>query len=203
LRVGITILEGKTQAAVREVPIHDSAAHMMERRRSADGFLFDGLVAGGPDKKRSWKASKTFGHYTKKLKLGEERQVFHALRTTSIEAMEAADVPESTTTLLIGHKRASLTYGHYSKGERVKLRKALTSSTTRLRSCGSLGAAAISSDAVSADSKDRVHTRSRALRTKQGPAVVGSCFSPPCRAGRPHSAKGMSRAMCEVLHAQA
>jgi hypothetical protein len=25
----------------------------------------------------------------------------------------------------IGHKRASLTYGHYSKGERVKLRKAI------------------------------------------------------------------------------
>jgi hypothetical protein len=24
-----------------------------------------------------------------------------------------------------GHKRASLTYGHYSKGERVKLRKAI------------------------------------------------------------------------------
>ena len=30
-----------------------------------------------------------------------------------------------TTKLLIGHKRASLTYGHYSKGARVKLRKAI------------------------------------------------------------------------------
>jgi hypothetical protein len=39
--------------------------------------------------------------------------------------MEAAEVPESTTKLLIGHKRASLTFGHYSKGERVKLRKAI------------------------------------------------------------------------------
>jgi hypothetical protein len=36
--------------------------------------------------------------------------------------MEAAGVPESTTKLIIGHKRPSLTYGHYSKGERVKLR---------------------------------------------------------------------------------
>src|SRR5262245_36903082 len=122
----ITIREGKTQAAVREVPIHDSAAHVIERRRkSADGFLFEGLVAGGPDKKRSWNASKAFGHYTNKLKLGEERQVFHALRNTFTEAMEAAEVPESTTKLLIGHKRGSLTYGHYSKGERVKRRKAI------------------------------------------------------------------------------
>jgi hypothetical protein len=50
---------------------------------------------------------------------------FHALRNTFTEAMEAAEVPESTTKLLIGHKRASLTYGHYSKGERVKLRKTI------------------------------------------------------------------------------
>jgi hypothetical protein len=37
--------------------------------------------------------------------------------------MEAAEVPESTTKLIIGHKRVSLTYGHYSKGDRLKLRK--------------------------------------------------------------------------------
>jgi integrase len=121
----LVIREGKTQAAVREVPVHNSVAHVLERRckSSADGFLFEGLVPGGPDKKRSWNASKAFGHYTRKLGLGEDRQVFHALRNTFIEAMEAAEVPESTTKLLIGHKRSSLTYGHYSKGDRLKLRK--------------------------------------------------------------------------------
>ena len=82
-------------------------------------------MPGGPDKKRSWNVSKAFGHYTNKLKLGEQRQVFHALRNTFTEAMEAAEVPESTTKLLIGHKRGSLTYGHYSKGERVKRRNAI------------------------------------------------------------------------------
>jgi len=121
----ITIREGKTEAAVREVPVHDSTAHMLERRcrQSKDAFVFDGLLPGGPDKKRSWNVSKAFGHYTKSLDLGEQRQVFHALRNTFTEAMEAVEVPESTTKLIIGHKRASLTYGHYSKGERVKLRE--------------------------------------------------------------------------------
>jgi integrase len=119
----ITIREGKTQAAVREVPIHHCAAHVLERRRkSSDGFVFERLIPGGPDKKRSWNVSKAFGHYTRKLGLGDDRQVFHALRNTFTEAMEAAEVPESTTKLIIGHRRASLTYGHYSKGERVKLR---------------------------------------------------------------------------------
>jgi integrase len=122
----IKIREGKTEAAVREVPIHACAAHVIERRhKSADGFLFPGLVAGGPDKKRSWNVSKAFGHYTHQLDLGDERQNFHALRRTFTEAMEAAEVPESTTALIVGHKRSSMTYGHYSTGERVKLRKAI------------------------------------------------------------------------------
>jgi hypothetical protein len=61
----------------------------------------------------------------RRVQLGEQRQVFHALRKTFTEVMEGAEVPESTTKLLIGQKRASLTYGHYSKGERVKLRRAI------------------------------------------------------------------------------
>jgi integrase len=57
--------------------------------------------------------------------LGETRQVFHSLRKTFIEAMEAAEVLESTTALIVGHARQSMTYGHYSKGLRVKLRKSI------------------------------------------------------------------------------
>lgn len=55
----------------------------------------------------------------------EDRQVFHALRKTFVEVLEVAEVPESTTKLLIGHARASLTYGLYSKGQRVQLRDAI------------------------------------------------------------------------------
>jgi hypothetical protein len=39
--------------------------------------------------------------------------------------MEAAEVPESSTALIVGHARQSMTYGHYSKGLRVKLRKSI------------------------------------------------------------------------------
>jgi integrase len=123
----ITIRQGKTQAAVRDVPIHESAAHVLERRRdSADGFVFPGLIPGGPDKKRSWNASKAFTRYTRKLGLSGAGRVFHSLRNTFIEAMEAAAVPESTVKLIVGHKRASLTYGHYSRGQRVNLREAIS-----------------------------------------------------------------------------
>jgi integrase len=122
----LTIREGKTEAAVRDIPVHDSAAHMLRRRcESSRGFIFEGLAPGGPDKKRSWNVSKAFGHYTRKLDLGDKRQTFHSLRKTFTEVMEEAEVPESTTKLLIGHARKSLTYGLYSKGERVKLRESI------------------------------------------------------------------------------
>ena len=129
----VSIRQGKTEAAVREVPIHSSAAHVIERRHksSKDDFLFEGLLPGGPDKKRSWNVSKAFGHYTRKVVPSEERKTFHRLRNTFTEAMEQAGVPESTAQLIIGHKRQSLTYGHYSEGER--LREELRDYIDRLR----------------------------------------------------------------------
>lgn len=121
----IEIQQGKTAAAVRKVPIHDSAAHVLARRKGSSGFLFDGLIPGGPDKKRSWNVSKAFGHYTRTLDLKEERQTFHSLRNTFVEVMEGAEVPLSTIELIIGHARQSLALGGYSKGQRVQLRDAI------------------------------------------------------------------------------
>jgi hypothetical protein len=51
--------------------------------------------------------------------------VFHALRNTFMGYMEGHGVPESTTKLLVGHARESMTYGHYSDGQRVDLRQAM------------------------------------------------------------------------------
>lgn len=122
----ITIREGKSEAALRDIPLHESVVHVVVRRlKKAKTYVFDELVPGGPDNKRSWNVSKAFGHYTSKLELGEQRRVFHDLRKTFIEVMEAAEVPESTTSLIVGHARTSMTYGHYSKGQRVQLRDAI------------------------------------------------------------------------------
>jgi integrase len=121
----IDIQQGKTEAAVRKVPVHGSAAHVIERRKGSRGFLFDGLIPGGPDKRRSWNVSKAFSAYTQTLDLKEERQTFHSLRKTFVEVMEAAEVPLPTIQLIIGHARQSLTLSAYSKGQRVQLRDAI------------------------------------------------------------------------------
>src|SRR5262249_38035413 len=122
----IPIREVKSDAAVRKVPVHSAAAHVLERRRkSADGYVFAGLVAGGPDNKRGWNVSKAFTQYRRKLGLNEPGQVFHSFRNTCVEALEAGGVPESTAKLIVGHKRGSITFGLYSQGERVNLRSAV------------------------------------------------------------------------------
>ena len=38
---------------------------------------------------------------------------------------ESSEVPESTTKLIVGHACASMTYGRYSKEQRVQLREAI------------------------------------------------------------------------------
>jgi len=122
----IKILEGKTEAAVRSVPLHLSVDAVIEKRMGIKtSYLFNDLTAGGPDEKRMWYVSKAFRRYREKVGVAERWKDFHALRNTFTEAMEGAEVLESTVKLLIGHKRDSMTYGHYSKGARVDLRNAI------------------------------------------------------------------------------
>lgn len=122
----IVITSGKTQAARREIPAHPAALSIIERRLADDDeYLFKGLKPGGPDNKRSWYVSKAYGRFRAQMGVTGKGQDFHALRNTFIELMEGLEVAESTTKLLVGHKRASMTYGHYSKGQRVNLRAAI------------------------------------------------------------------------------
>lgn len=122
----MVITSGKTRAAKREIPVHVLAVEIVERRlKDADEYLFKGLVPGGPDGKRSWYASKAYGRFREQVGVTGDKEDFHALRNTFITCMEGLEVPESTVKLLVGHQRQSMTYGHYSKGDRVNLRKAI------------------------------------------------------------------------------
>lgn len=122
----MNILKGKTEAATRSVPLHRSVNAIIEKRTAAQTpYLFQELTTGGPDEKHMWYASKAFKRYRTKVGLPERFKDFHSLRNTFIEAMEGAEVTEATVKLLVGHKRASMTYGLYSKGARVDLRAAI------------------------------------------------------------------------------
>lgn len=120
------INSGKTEAAARQVPVHSVIDGLVERRlKGISQSLFPGLALGGPDKKPSWYVSKAYSRFRKQESVGVsgKGEDFHALRNTFIAVMEGAEVPESTVKLIVGHERNSMTFGHYSKGERVKLRR--------------------------------------------------------------------------------
>lgn len=123
----LAITGGKTRAAKREIPLHPLAVDIIERRRDDnDEYLFAGLEPGGPDNKRSWYVSKAYGRFREQVGVSGDKEDFHALRNTFITCMEGRGVPESTVKLLVGHSRkGSMTYGHYSKGDRVPLREAI------------------------------------------------------------------------------
>jgi integrase len=115
--------DGKTEAALRKVPVHELGDAIIERRLAdGDEYFFKGLLPGGPDNKRSWHVSKAYGRFRAGAGVGERGQDFHALRNTFIAVLEGEGIPESTVKLIVGHERNSMTFGVYSKGERVKLR---------------------------------------------------------------------------------
>jgi integrase len=119
--------EGKTEAAERSVPVHPIIAPIVERYLAmGDQYLIPNLVRGGRDQRRGHHVSKAFGRFRGYASVTEKGQVFHAIRNTFMGYMEGHGVPESTTKLLVGHARESMTYGHYSDGQRVDLRQAMS-----------------------------------------------------------------------------
>lgn len=120
------IEKGKTEAARREVPIHRLLDPLVARLKAAAGegeYLFG--LEEGPWGKRGHYTSKAYGRWRRRIGVAEKRADFHALRNTFCSMMEGEGVPETTVKLLVGHKRPSMTYGRYSKGERVNLRRAI------------------------------------------------------------------------------
>lgn len=118
--------EGKTEAAERSIPVHSSVVSIVERYLALeDRYFIPNLIRGGRDQRRGHHVSKAFGRFRNHAGVTAKGQVFHALRNTFMGYMEGLGVPESTTKLLVGHARDSMTYGHYSDGQRVDLRSAI------------------------------------------------------------------------------
>lgn len=126
------IREGKSAAAVRRVPIHPAIRPLVVHlvKTSRDTFLIPGLLTGGADAKRAHYVGKRFTEVKRRLGFTDTALVFHTLRNAFMQRCEDAEVPESTTKLIVGHTRDSLTYGTYSPGPKFDaLREAVAKVT--------------------------------------------------------------------------
>ncbi|WP_156477405.1 tyrosine-type recombinase/integrase [Falsihalocynthiibacter arcticus] len=127
------VKDAKTQAGLRSVPIHPRLAPMIRHlcSNSSDGYLISGLSFNKYDD-RSNAIGKRFGRLKSALGF-DQRLVFHSLRKTFTTELENAGVPENVTADIVGHEKKTLTYGLYSKGNRIEvLQKAIRKITLEI-----------------------------------------------------------------------
>lgn len=111
------VREGKSGAAVREVPVSaiiaDLVAHLAQV--TPDGFLLPGLKPGGADMKRGHTIGKTWGRRIRKFGITSPQLDFHALRGTWIAAAMNGGASKEVTQQVAGHEREGVTMGNYAR----------------------------------------------------------------------------------------
>lgn len=117
------IVDAKTKAGVRTVPIHAELQQVMARLidESKDGYVLSGLKAN----KHEVRGDALGKRFTRlKDAMGfDERHVFHSLRGTVITMLERAGVPEGTVQDIVGHERSTLTGSTYSGKSTIEMRR--------------------------------------------------------------------------------
>jgi integrase len=119
----LNIVDAKTEAGIREIPIHKDIRQLVARLRdtSTDEYLISGLTFNMYDD-RSNAIGKRFGRLKRKLGFGRQH-VFHSFRNTLARKLEEEGVPENIAARTVGHKLKTMTYGLYSGGVSLKVKQ--------------------------------------------------------------------------------
>ena len=115
--IGFKIIESKTDAGVREMPLHPSLVTLYKQLCTQasvnDGYLFK----GGKNKygnRLDW-LSKQFGHLKTKAHFSK-LHVFHSIRKTTTTELHQAGVGLEVLPYILGHENKSFTLNIYSGG---------------------------------------------------------------------------------------
>ncbi len=117
--MSMAVVDGKTEAANRVVPIHPEILPEIQHRYSNPHkvFLFKALEKGKETGRRSKVLSKQFTNLKKRLGFGSEL-VFHSLRKTFVSTLHEQDVPVEVAKRIVGHAIQDITYGRYSEASK-------------------------------------------------------------------------------------
>ena len=110
------IVDAKTKAGLREVPVHTDLLTLVDAliEKSTDGYLL-------PNEKitKNNERGDAIGKRFKTLRdsLGfDKRYVFHSIRKTVSTLFERAAVSHNEAAEIVGHEKTGMTYGLYSAG---------------------------------------------------------------------------------------
>lgn len=117
------ITDSKSEAGIREIPIHDEILLLIKKLLKSDDpiYLMPGLsVSAFGD--RSNAMGKRFSRL--KTAMGyTSRYVFHSIRKTFTTLLENAGVNENITADIVGHEKPRITYGLYSGGTNLQVKR--------------------------------------------------------------------------------
>ncbi|VXC83181.1 tyrosine-type recombinase/integrase [Pseudomonas sp. 9Ag] len=119
----IEIIEAKTEAGNRQIPIHKNIQQLLNElaEQSEDGFL---IPSSGRNKYgiRSDSLSKRFGRLKSKAGF-DSRYVFHSIRKTTATMLEHAGAPPLVIIALMGHETKQITFDLYSAGPSLEQKR--------------------------------------------------------------------------------
>ena len=117
------IVDAKTEAGVRTIPIHRQLSKTFKRlvKGSKDGYVLSGLKPNA-NGDRGDAIGTRFTRLKRSLDFSD-RHTFHSFRGTFITMLERAGVPEGTVQDLVGHERSTLTGSTYSGKSTFEMRR--------------------------------------------------------------------------------
>lgn len=118
----IRIVDAKTEAGERVIPIHPFALTTINNLLSEnDDYLMPNLSTSKYGD-RSNAIGKRFGRLKSKMGFSK-RYVFHSIRKTFTTQLENAGILENVTADIVGHEKPRLTYGLYSGGTNLEVKR--------------------------------------------------------------------------------
>lgn len=119
----LKITDSKTEAGIREVPVHSMLVDVVKRLKEAstDGYLISDLSFNKYND-RSNAIGKRFGRLKKSLGF-PDKKVFHSIRKTLVTLLENAGISENLAADIVGHEKPRITYGLYSGGATLAVKK--------------------------------------------------------------------------------
>lgn len=122
----IMIRASKTDAGVREIPIHPAIKDLVARLvGDAEGGFIVPTNAVNQYGNRGDVLGKRFGRLKKAMGYAQGSEVFHSIRKTLITLLENAGVPEGIAADIVGHKKQTMTYGLYSMGSSLENKRVI------------------------------------------------------------------------------
>ena len=113
----IMIVDAKTSAGIRTVPVHDAIKPLINDWVVARKNLKPNRFGDMSDA-----IGKRFSRLKTELGYGKPL-VFHSIRATVATLLENAVVPEGVSADIVGHEKPNITYGLYSGGSSLDVKR--------------------------------------------------------------------------------